>query len=513
MSKRIILKTGIILFGTGLIYLFYLPVINGYFLAEDYAWWPYVKDRSFLSVLTYFFTSPSRALAGFYHPLVGLSYWFNVKFFGMNPLGFHLTNLLIHMGNFLLVVAIANFFFKRRWLAFLAGFLFIIFPFHSEAVAWIDGRHDLLMTFFYLLSFYTFLRWGKSGKTFILGLSVFSFLLALTAKEMAITLPLVLTAYLILRCQASQHRVLDSLRRTVWYWLVLGFYFILHAFYVGHLNPFSAASHLGIIIPRVLIFYLIFLAFAILFFLLFVKKKIFTKDNLTLVPFFGLLVGIFYLPAAFTPTQERYLYLPSTIASIYMVNLFFLFWTSRWVKKKFIKALMLFCLILLSAISIKYLVNRVYDWKRASEIAGQVVNDFRIYARDIPREATIYFLNLPDNYHGSYIFRTHVKEAMEYGVSKEFRKIVVLPQTLGVGDSSAQIMSKSNFTLKSKDGYLIFAPTISRVLSSGEARVETEDYQLLVENKKTLSLTLKNDYLGKEGVFFFKYNTVLSWVR
>lgn len=513
MNNKILLT---ILLGLGLILLIYGPIINSYFLGEDYAWWAYVKGKSMIEVLRYFIFPPSQSLAGFYHPLVGLSYWFNVNFSWSNPVGFHFFNLIIHGLNYLLVVGLAYFFIKRFTFSLLAGILFIFFPFHSEAVAWIDGRHDLLITLFYLLSFYLGCLSFSDGscpalspkQRILFWLSLFSFFLALAAKEMAITLPLAVTVVHFLRCQANTPRRWFTLapRETVGYWVILGVYFLIHGFYSGNLNPLGAASHLGIIIPRVLIYYLLFLFVSLALFLVLRNRKGWSIVLLNLLPVLAILIGFVYLPAAFTFTQERYLYLPSAFAAIFLANLFCLFWERGKEEIRVMRGILIFVLILGSVFSARYLIKRIDDWKKASEIAEKAVNDFKVYARDIPGKSIIYFLNLPDNYHGSYIFRTHVKEAMEYGSRKKFEKIVVLPVTLGLKNSSVKIVSSNHFILESKSGYLIFSPTVSQTLLSGKKIIETEDYRLVVEGDKKLGLFLKNDYLEKVGTFFFDYD-------
>lgn len=485
-----------LLFGIGLIFFIYWPVINGYFLGEDYAWWGYVRGKSLFEVLPYFVLPPNQAMAGFYHPLVAVFYWLNVNFSWMNPVGFHLTNLGIHLGNYLLVIGLAHFFFKQFWPSLLAGFFFLLFPFQSEAVAWIDGRHDLLMTLFYLSSFLFFLRWQQKGRTVNLLISLFSFFLALAAKETAVTLPVALMVY----------RWREPKTGIAWFWLVLVFYFFLHALYVGGWNPFGAASHLGIIVARIFVFYLIFLAFSLVFCFSVRRFKFWNKKSLELVPLLAILIGVFYFPAAFTFTEERYLYLPSTMASIFMANFFSLFWISKLLEERKLARLFLVLVLLAGSLaSLNYLTKRVADWQKAAAIARGVVDDFRVEAREVPKEATIYFFNLPDNYHGSYIFRTHVKEALAYGTNRENDELVVFPPTLGIKGVGVEIADKQKLVLKSPDGFLIFAPTITAILPSGEKVMENETYRLVVKNRQTLEVSLKKDYLGKPGAYFLEY--------
>ena len=90
--------------------------------------------------------------AEFWHPLTWLSLMTDSQIFGRNPAGFHLTNLLLHIINTLLL-----FFFLRKatgniWQSGFAASLFALHPLHVESVAWIAQRKDVLSTFFWLLT-------------------------------------------------------------------------------------------------------------------------------------------------------------------------------------------------------------------------------------------------------------------------------------------------------------------------------------------------------------------------
>jgi len=132
----------------------------------------------------------------YYRPLVLLSYSFCWKLFKDNPWGYHLFNLLVHLG-----VVLLFFFLAQRILgkpALLASAIFAFHPAHSEAVCWIPARTDLLAGFFVLFAWVLWLkREEKQGlKKIIIYLGVGLFYLAgLFSKEMAITLPAFLFIY------------------------------------------------------------------------------------------------------------------------------------------------------------------------------------------------------------------------------------------------------------------------------------------------------------------------------
>jgi len=82
-----------------------------------------------------------------FRPLVTISYALTYHFFGLNPLPYHLTNVLLHALNSLLVFRVILFFLPLRLSAFVA-FAFAALPIHSEAVANISGRAELMAFFF-----------------------------------------------------------------------------------------------------------------------------------------------------------------------------------------------------------------------------------------------------------------------------------------------------------------------------------------------------------------------------
>jgi hypothetical protein len=73
---------------------------------------------------------------------------------------------------------------KIKGISLLAGLLFALHPVHTESVAWISGRTDLLATFFFLLAFISFLTYEKEGRQISLFLSCFFFSAPCSARKM-----------------------------------------------------------------------------------------------------------------------------------------------------------------------------------------------------------------------------------------------------------------------------------------------------------------------------------------
>ena len=142
---------------------------------------------------------------GNWHPLTWISLKIDYSFWGMNPLGYHLSNIIFHAVNSSLVVVLMwRLFstavpqeggFRRVAFAFVTGLVFAIHPLHVESVAWISERKDLLYAFFYLLSVLTWLVWTQKEPGRRISLYLLSLLfcvLSLMSKPMAVSLPVVL---------------------------------------------------------------------------------------------------------------------------------------------------------------------------------------------------------------------------------------------------------------------------------------------------------------------------------
>jgi tetratricopeptide (TPR) repeat protein len=134
----------------------------------------------------------SVGYAANWHPLTWLSHMLDASLFGGDPAGHHSAGLLLHAANAALMVAVLRAMIGALWPAALVGALFALHPLHVESVAWASERKDLLSTFFVLLTVALYLRHlRRPGPGRYLAVAG-SLTLALLAKPMAVTLPLVL---------------------------------------------------------------------------------------------------------------------------------------------------------------------------------------------------------------------------------------------------------------------------------------------------------------------------------
>src|SRR5216110_3188067 len=125
-----------------------------------------------------------------YYPLLYSSYWLQQRFWGDSPTGYHLVNLLLHIGCVVLVLKILRF--LRIPGAELATIVFALHPVNVETVAWITERKNTLSGLFGLAATLWYLKFdeGRSRRSYALAVGLF--LLGLLSKTAIVTLPLAL---------------------------------------------------------------------------------------------------------------------------------------------------------------------------------------------------------------------------------------------------------------------------------------------------------------------------------
>ncbi len=130
--------------------------------------------------------------AGTWQPLTWFSLMLDHQVYGLRPFGFHLTNLLFHIGSVVLLFLVLVRMTGSPWRsAFVAG-LFAIHPQRVESVAWVAERKDVLSGFFWMLTWFAYVRYTEKPVPGRYALVFLFFALGLMAKPMLVSLPLVL---------------------------------------------------------------------------------------------------------------------------------------------------------------------------------------------------------------------------------------------------------------------------------------------------------------------------------
>ena len=161
-----------------------------------------------LSNIPKFFTAEEgfhKVIGRYFRPVVSTTYTIDYALWGLNPVGFHLTNILINLVCCLLLFALLkNLFGKYNYgieAAFIGALLFASHTIHTEAVSWISGRTDSLATLFFFASFLFYIREKKTEDSakvkfdkYII-LSLLFYIFGLLSKEMVVTVPVIIFLY------------------------------------------------------------------------------------------------------------------------------------------------------------------------------------------------------------------------------------------------------------------------------------------------------------------------------
>jgi Tfp pilus assembly protein PilF len=149
----------------------------------------YVKDGLNYKSIRWAFSSYHAAN---WHPFTWLSHMLDIQLYGMNPGAHHQTNLIFHIVNALLLFFVFRKMTSNLWQSGFVAALFALHPLHVESVAWVAERKDVLSTFFWMLTMFSYARYAAHpGINRYLPVVGF-FMLGLMAKPMLVTLPFVL---------------------------------------------------------------------------------------------------------------------------------------------------------------------------------------------------------------------------------------------------------------------------------------------------------------------------------
>jgi protein O-mannosyl-transferase len=171
----------------------YAPVRQYGFVNIDDA--QYVSDNAAVSgglsgpAISWAFTTGH---AGNWHPLTWLSHMLDVELYGLNAGPHHLTSLLLHVANALLLFGLLHRMTGALFRSAFVAALFALHPLHVESVAWVAERKDVLSTLFLLLTIRAYLGYVRRPRPSRYALVLGLFALGLMAKPMLVTLPCVL---------------------------------------------------------------------------------------------------------------------------------------------------------------------------------------------------------------------------------------------------------------------------------------------------------------------------------
>jgi tetratricopeptide (TPR) repeat protein len=201
-------------------FVIYYNSLNGEFVFDDESVVQNNVSIQSLSSIPKYFTADEgfhKVIGRYYRPVVSATYAIDYAIWGLNPFGFHLTNIFIHIISSILLFLILERLFRKYensvFISFMGAMIFAVHTIHTEAVTWISGRTDSIVTLFFFASFLFYIKYtdsGKSkpssgpavkrstvsvGKTKFLILSLVFYCFGLLSKEMIITMPVILILY------------------------------------------------------------------------------------------------------------------------------------------------------------------------------------------------------------------------------------------------------------------------------------------------------------------------------
>ncbi|UCC95153.1 MAG: tetratricopeptide repeat protein [Candidatus Omnitrophota bacterium] len=202
----------------------YLNTLTNTFIWDDDALVKnniYIRSPSYLSNI---FTQDIGKGSGrtFYHyrPLQALTYMLDYSLWKLNAVGYHLTNVLLHIGVALLLYWFITLV-SDNLIAFFASLFFVIHPIHTEAVSYISGRADSLAALFLLLCFILYIKYLNTKNIWLFLGILSSCVLALLSRENTLILPVLLGLYhYIYRKKSSTIHILPLVGITFLYIIV-----------------------------------------------------------------------------------------------------------------------------------------------------------------------------------------------------------------------------------------------------------------------------------------------------
>lgn len=495
----------------------YRPIFKSFFVSDDFDWVARAKNIPLTLENLFLRNADGKLDSAVYRPITSLSFWLNYQVNGLAPFGYHLVGVFLHLGSafllFWLVWQLSGR--TNRWLAFLSGLFFLIFPNHPEAVSWISGRNDVLTVFFFLLSFNFYILFRTGGRYLWLGISSLIFALAIFSKEMAASLPIILLIYELIWQRNTPWKKMALFLAP--FAAILLLYIFLRQFATGLLfnsysnTPLSLTlkgvsdtfirslfSHFidpsSIWLSNAAVNHAFLFLLPLLLLVLFLGRRIWIKDLvfgrsylfgalffiLTLGPVYG------FRLSKITNEGERFVYLPSVGLAIFLSVIV----VGLWKKQRAVGAILATILIVFFSLT---LWQRNLIWQEAGALSRQILTDFASETDLKPGEGTV-VMGLPDNIDGAYVFRNGWLTAL---------KLYYPDYSLDVLPAQGRLnLSRGNFDKKiidwqaAPDGYRAAAIS-SNYLFTGPAQLDSADYLMNISN---YDIIIK---AGKEAEFHF----------
>lgn len=150
-----------------------------------------VKNGITLRGILWAFSIIEKRVNTYWHPLTWLSHMLDCQLFGLDAGMHHLTNLILHIANAILLFYFLNLATGSIHRSALVAFIFAVHPVNVESVAWIAERKNVLSTFFCMLTMIFYVYYVKRPSIQKYLAALFLYFMGLLAKPMLVTLPFI----------------------------------------------------------------------------------------------------------------------------------------------------------------------------------------------------------------------------------------------------------------------------------------------------------------------------------
>lgn len=207
--------------------LVYINILQNEFVWDDSSFIMNWYETRSLNINSFFKGSLPQGQEGVYRPLRSVFYSISYKLWHLNPIGYHIQSIIIHLISTILIYFITIKITKNNTIALMTSLLFGIHPIHIEAITFITTSFDIIGVIFFLLSFLLYLS-SKNKLNYIL--SLFFALLAFFTYEMTLTLPLLIILYEFLFKKIKKENILRKIKRYSPYFIIALFYAFIRIF-------------------------------------------------------------------------------------------------------------------------------------------------------------------------------------------------------------------------------------------------------------------------------------------
>jgi hypothetical protein len=514
---------------------FYFTTLNSFFLSDDFE----LIGRVLADDLS---VTWGLEQGGFFRPVPIMTYVTDSALWGTNPLGYHLTNLVLHALNSFFVFILSTRLIRRNshnpGIAFrisaAAGLIFLLHPSHTEAVSWISARPDLIATLFFLMALIFYDSYREKRASSYLAATLILFILALLSKESALCLPFIIVA-IELSPAISQRGAFDlkpTITPAVLLGLIILLYFLIRYAAIGtFIGGYGASHHLNFSasliwerlpkyalravmppIPEQLSFMFLkplksraFMLLALAFISTLTALLVFRHKRqgstmrreqnrllfLMLVSFlFSLLPVITMGINVFDTSGERFVYLGTVFSSIAIA-----YACATFIANRRIWILAISCLLIFYSVSLH---RSNLKWRDAAGLSKSILNDLT----GVSGHDDLLVINLPDNLSGVPVYQNGFEQALR--IFQRSRKVghvgVVSSHTLQTATEVLEVVRDANlFSIRLLNEKSRFVKVNDQVRCVGVA--ERSRYSLTMEFKDCLTAT---------DVFYFQQGKMVE---